>query len=267
MMSSPFGITLPPTRPVADLVVDLAKQPFNPGLIVAHLVEYGVVVIRNLFPTDQMQDIARRADDILLKPAIAGTIGYSKVDHPKRIANPMLIGAPLVRAVTDIRIIEIAEHLMGSECVLAEAILKRDEPVGYAYFPIHSDFSVGWKKSNVMNITLSEEDIKLPIGMGGVFYLHDTESGHSAIASAPTSLCRRKVSAWISTPWRSVRRSCRNVSGSMDGPATSFYSTIVDFMARTNRRGLGARSYCLTTIVSTHSGSCRFRRFSSTHQI
>lgn len=134
-------------------------------------------MLRNAFPNGQINEIAERANALLSKPSIAGSFGYAKVDHPKRLANPFQIGRPFLDLATDPRIVGVVETRMGSECVLAEANLKLDDPVGYTYFALHADFSPGWRKSETSKVTLSGEDLKQPVGIGGVLYLHDTTSG------------------------------------------------------------------------------------------
>lgn len=158
-------------------IYDLAKGDLDLADAVVRLENDGVIVFRNAFPKEQIDAIAERSDALLSKPSIAGTYGYAKVDHPKRLANPMQIGRPFIDLATDARIINVVEMRMGSECVLAEFNLKLDEPVGYSYFALHADFSAGWRKSATSKITLTAEDLKQPVGIGGVLYLHDTTSG------------------------------------------------------------------------------------------
>lgn len=158
-------------------LLDAAKGEAGLEGIVRALDTHGFVQLRGLFDGAKSARIAAGAAALLARPALAGTIGYAKIDHPKRVANPMLIGRDMIDVVLDRRILDAIEAYMGSECVLAEAILKRDEPVGYEYFPIHSDFAAGWRKSATAGVVLSAEHLADPVGVGGVLYLHDTASG------------------------------------------------------------------------------------------
>jgi len=73
--------------------------------------------------------------------------------------------------------IDIMERYMESECILAETNLKLDAGVNYEYFPMHSDFAAGWRKSNDQDFSLSEEGMRDPVGVGVAIYLHDTHEG------------------------------------------------------------------------------------------
>ena len=66
---------------------------------------------------------------------------------------------------------------MKSKCTLAEANAVLDKASSYEYFPLHSDFAVGWKKSLSMKKGLTQQELKRPIGVGVILYLHNTEHG------------------------------------------------------------------------------------------
>jgi hypothetical protein len=99
------------------------------------------------------------------------------VDFPKKLVNPFQVGGPIVPMLLDHTVIDIMERYMDSECILAETTIKLDAGVNYEYFPIHSDFAVGWKKRGDQNFSLSEEGMRDPVGVGAAIYLHDTQEG------------------------------------------------------------------------------------------
>jgi hypothetical protein len=121
--------------------------------------------------------MSRRTEALLEHPSIAGTIGYAKIDHPKKLANPFLLRRPFVDLAADERLLGFLERYQASETILAEAFIKQDMPVGYVYFPIHADFTAGWQKSRKQPFKLSAEGMHERVGVGGVFYLHDVSEG------------------------------------------------------------------------------------------
>ena len=48
---------------------------------------------------------------------------------------------------------------------------------------LHSDFAVGWKKSLSIKKGLTKQELKRPIGIGAILYLHDTEHGYFMYSS------------------------------------------------------------------------------------
>ncbi|MSP67510.1 MAG: hypothetical protein EXQ96_05345 [Alphaproteobacteria bacterium] len=157
--------------------LDVAEAPFDIAAVGAALAADGVVLLRNLFAQATVAEVVRRAEEWLALPAVAGVPGYAKVDAPKRLLNPCLLGGPALDLLADERVIDAIEAHMGSECVLAETTLKRDAGVGYVYFPLHSDFAVGWAKSADATDRLTLAQLREPVGVGGVIYLHDTTEG------------------------------------------------------------------------------------------
>ena len=137
----------------------------------------GVIALRGLFGAAEIVEANRLIDEFAAAPAIAGVPGYNKVDHPKKLISPFSVGGPVVPLCLNEIVIQLVEKYMGSECILAEANVKIDAPVGYEYFPLHSDFAVGWRKVRDDEFVLSEADMKLPIGVGAAVYLHETHEG------------------------------------------------------------------------------------------
>ena len=98
--------------------------------------------------------------------------------HLKKLVNsPFLINKNILKVGLSKTITSIIESYMNSSCTLAEAFATLDKASSYAYFPLHSDFSEGWKKSNKMKKALTLKDLKNPIGVGGILYLHNTSNG------------------------------------------------------------------------------------------
>jgi len=158
-------------------IFDVKASAFNADTVVQCLAERGFCVLRNLFDQDDLSEVDKRAQEQLRRPAVAGTLGYSKVDFAKKLVSPFQVGGPIVPMMLNEVAIGIIEHYMASECVLAETALKFDAGVNYEYFPIHSDFAAGWKKRKDQDPLLSEEAMKDPVGVGAAIYLHDTHEG------------------------------------------------------------------------------------------
>jgi hypothetical protein len=168
--------------PKPATVFDMNAGLVHDGIPVAQeietcLRERGFCVLRDLFTQEHMAEVSKRADTYLSKPAIAGAPGYWKVDHPKKLLNPFTLGGSALDLLLDERIIDIVERSMAGECILAETMLKFDRASPYTYFPLHSDFAVGWSKSDKILRKLKPEDLHNVIGIGGALYLHDTAEG------------------------------------------------------------------------------------------
>ena len=155
----------------------MAADGVEISAIVACLKKRGFCILRNLFTADMIDSVKVRADQYLAKPAIAGAPGYWQVDHPKKLVHPFTMGGPTLDLMLNDRVIDIVEEVMDSECILAECILKLDKGVGYTYFPMHSDFSVGWAKSPTVSGGLTLAQLKKVVGVGAAIYLADTNTG------------------------------------------------------------------------------------------
>ncbi|MEZ5647719.1 MAG: hypothetical protein R3E60_01975 [Alphaproteobacteria bacterium] len=158
-------------------IFDISSVPLDKKAVVECLAQRGFCILRGILSHTDLADIQSRAAHVLKKPAVAGSYGYNKYDHPKKTANPFILGGAAIPFMLHPTIIDIIETRMESECILAETVLKFDKGVGYAYFPLHTDFAVGWKKSRNMETGLTSEQLADPVGIGGVLYLHDTEEG------------------------------------------------------------------------------------------
>jgi hypothetical protein len=209
-----------PTLPKASHYFD-ATSPEELSAAAQALRSSGYCILRGLFPPNLVSDVEGRARQLLESPAVAGVPGYSKVDYPKRIANPFVLGGAALDFMLDERVVNLVESVMDGECVLAEATLKHDKGVGYEYFPLHADFSVGWKKNVKDPVTLSKEDLQIPIGIGGAFYLHDTDEGAftycegSHLLGAPYGQNLKAYPAEIAADIRQSRVRCDGRAGDL----------------------------------------------------
>jgi hypothetical protein len=204
-----------------DYVFDVTRSNYNPASVRESLEERGFAVLRNLFSPEAIAEANRRIEQVAARPAIAGTFGYAKVDHPKRMFSPFLAGGPLVGIVLDERIIDIVEGVMDSPCILAESNVKIDEGVNYTYFPLHADFSAGWSKSRASDFRLSAEALELPIGIGGAIYLHDTTEGAFSYCEGTHRMMAPKGQALAVYP-ADEQRAIRAKKVRIDGRAGDF---------------------------------------------
>jgi len=160
-----------------DCILQADADDFSVAKAAEILEDTGYVILRGLFSKSKIENALQRIREVSAKPAIAGTSGYIKVDHPKKFIEPFLSGPEFYGLTLNETVLDVIEERMNGECVLAEGLIKVDEPTDYTYFDMHTDFSVGWKKSPDSPTSLSAEDMKKPIGIGCIVYFHDTASG------------------------------------------------------------------------------------------
>lgn len=163
--------------PAPPTVFDRRTPDFDSRAVLDCLAGRGFVVLRNMFPAASLDHTVEAAAEFAHAPAIAGVPGYSKVDHPKKLFNPLLLGGKVIDILLNEEVIALIESYMDSECILVETNVKVDEAVDYTYFPLHADFSVGWRKSAKSAFSLTAEQLDEPVGVGGAVYLHDTTEG------------------------------------------------------------------------------------------
>lgn len=157
-------------------ILDAADAPVETGMITDALARDGVVVLRNMFGAPTLDEVDVAVTRWFAHPAIAGVPGYAKIDAPKKLLSPTLLGGAVYDLLLDERILDAVEAYMKSECVLAEANLKYDAPVDYLYFAAHADFAEGWRKK-ADSPPLTKEQMQFPVGVGGAIYLHETHEG------------------------------------------------------------------------------------------
>lgn len=157
-------------------IFDSSSSAIAPDRVVTTLARDGVCVLRNMFTAAALDEVDTAVSKWFAQPAVAGVPGYAKVDAPKKLLAPTLLGGSVYDLLVDERVIDIVEQYMKSECVLAEANLKYDAPVNYEYFAAHADFAVGWQKK-ADSPPLTAAQLELPVGVGGAIYLHDTHQG------------------------------------------------------------------------------------------
>ncbi len=145
--------------------------------VARHLKDRGFVVLRGVLPMESVDAVVARADDLLRQPSVAGVWGYFRADHQKKVLLPTLLGKPVYDLIANEYIIDIAEYYLGAECLLAETNLKADKGVGYMYFPLHSDFSAGWRKDPTHPSPITPELMQGPLAVGAAIYFHDTTEG------------------------------------------------------------------------------------------
>lgn len=167
------------TRTARDYVFDVTAAGFSMKAAEDHLREHGFIALRNMFPAEKIDYVANAVAEVLKRPAMAGGIGFYQKDYAKKLYDPLLLGGPTVDLVVDERVLDFVDHYTGSECILAELNMKHDLGVNELYFPLHADFADGWNLSryNPDNVVLKSEDLKRPIAVGAMIYLHDTTQG------------------------------------------------------------------------------------------
>ncbi len=141
------------------------------------LEEDGVVILRGFFENNIIETLVNSWKVYFKKPSISGALGYYRTSHPKAVLPAFLLGQPALRIALEKRVLAIIEGYMKSDCTLAEANAVWHKATSYVYFPLHSDFCKGWKKTKKMNYSVSSTDLKEPLGVGGMFYMHDTQEG------------------------------------------------------------------------------------------
>lgn len=180
MPSEALSVSEP--MPETSVSADPSQIVFNAGQdniadALKCLRERGYAIIRGAFDPDSFDKVEKRIEELLAAPSLAGNLGYFKGDHPKKVITPTLIGWPVYDLLVNPLIVEISEKYLEHDCILAEANVKADRGVGYMYFPLHADFSDGWRKAKHLPVMIQAEEMKKPLGVGGAIYLHDTSEG------------------------------------------------------------------------------------------
>ena len=145
--------------------------------VVRHIIDRGFVVFRGVLPMKSVEAVVARANDLLQQPSVGGVWGYFRADHQKKILLPTLLGRPVYDLIANEYIVDIVEAYLGVDCLLAETNLKADRGVNYSYFPLHSDFAIGWRKNSDHTSPITQELMNEPLAVGAAIYFHDTTEG------------------------------------------------------------------------------------------
>src|SRR3989344_5679943 len=105
---------------------DASLPSFSEEAVIDSLKQRGFCILRNLFAPATLKTVNERLTQYYSRPSVAGVPGYYKVDYPKKLLTPGLIGPSVYPLMLNEKIISIVEKMMESECVLAEAFFKYD---------------------------------------------------------------------------------------------------------------------------------------------
>lgn len=160
-------------------IYNLDSERFNWEEVLISLKKNGFVTIRNIFSDKFINEVSEQCEEVLKEPSILGSFGYYKKDVPKKLFDPLLLGGNIVDCFVNKKVLSLVKKYLKGEFTLAECNLKFDQGINFQYFPLHKDFTKGWnlRRHKKDNIILSEKDMKSPLGVGAMIYLHDTEEG------------------------------------------------------------------------------------------
>lgn len=185
-------------------VVDFATVP-EPWSKVAELLEsLGYAGLRNLYSQELIDQVAVSTSRIFGQPSLGGSVGYYRKDPYKRLFDTFLADPGYLQVILDPGILNAVERYLGGAFTLTETNLKHDDGAGEVYFPLHADFAPGWKMHSYAK-SLTEADLRLPVAVGGLMYLHDTTDGAFCYAEGTHRLGAAKGNAIRNYP-AEVRR-------------------------------------------------------------
>lgn len=161
---------------LSELVFDTSSKSFIDDHIVKCFDENGAVILRNFFDAEYLAEFIYKTEKYINTPSIAGSFGYYKKDYPKRFLDPFMI-ENFTKICVNKRLIKIIETYMNSKCTLAETFIKLDKATTYNYFPLHSDFWPGMKKTSIQKLDITKEVMAYKLAVGGALYLRDTVDG------------------------------------------------------------------------------------------
>lgn len=159
-------------------VCDVTASGFSWDGARAQLERDGVIVLRHIYDPATVDFVADRGKWFLSRPNLLGSIGYYRKNYATRFCDPLLFGGKTVDLVTNPKVMDLVAKYVNGDCYLAEFNLKHDDGINELYFPLHSDFSPGWKlRNDPANPELTATDMEKPFAVGGAVYLHDTTEG------------------------------------------------------------------------------------------
>ena len=163
--------------------------------IAAPVQSNGFTRVRSAFPREWIVDLCERASLINATPSIGGAAGFQVVDYARKILNPCTqMGGNILDVLLYESLINVVEHLMGAECILAQAGMRFDRGVGYDYFPIHADFTAGWKHTG--ELVLTKKHMKSVLSIGCILYLSASSEGAFTYMRGTHLLGAPKGSEW-----------------------------------------------------------------------
>ena len=162
-----------------EYLFDVKNKSFSWNKAMIFFKKNGFIALRNIFDSSFINKISFECDEVLMKPSILGSYGYYKKDVPKKLFDPMLIGGRIVDCFVNKEVLNFVKKYLQGDFTLAECNLKFDAGINLEYFPFHKDFSNGWNLKSLRsdNVILNEKDLKKPLAVGGMIYLHDTKDG------------------------------------------------------------------------------------------
>ena len=156
------------------------KDNFNYIKANAYFEENGFLIVRGLSNIESIKNLAKRVENIFTLPAAGGAFGFSKKDHYRKyIYPPLSMGKDVYENVLNKKLIKIVENYIGSEPIISELHIKKDDPVPNVYFPLHVDIYPGWDQGEHNHINLNNktpvkpEDMINKLGVGCLIYLED----------------------------------------------------------------------------------------------
>lgn len=157
-------------------LVDFDKDTQPWESVKKKLDDLGYVALRNFYDKELINNFTDRVYEIFEKPNLSGSPGYYQKDPYKKMCDTFLVGKPAVDIVANLELLEFIETYMGGSVTIAETFIKRDSGADEVYFPVHSDIFKDWHMGEYP-LHISDEQLKRPLGMGAMFYFHETKNG------------------------------------------------------------------------------------------
>ncbi|OUX17156.1 MAG: hypothetical protein CBE11_00255 [Rickettsiales bacterium TMED251] len=156
------------------------NEKFNYSKANDYFEENGFLLLRGLTNKDSVKNLSLRVENIFTLPSAGGAFGFSKKDHYRKyIYPPLAMGKPVYEIVLNKKLIKVVENYIGSEPIISELHIKKDDPVPNVYFPLHVDIYPGWTQGEDNNINLNNKTpvkpkyMKNKLGVGCLIYLDD----------------------------------------------------------------------------------------------
>ena len=82
--------------PVPEYVVQACNEPNMQAKALENLQEKGIVLLRGLFPKDDIVYVSKEAQQVLKYPALGGSAGYYRRNSTTKFYDALLLGRPAV---------------------------------------------------------------------------------------------------------------------------------------------------------------------------